>query len=230
MNTIDTCCFPNWVGSMLTNWEALIWLGTKDAVRVPDPSHYWHTNLHGTGIISMLFRNECSVTSNCWKCVINEVFVRKEELPINLLDEGRFKMRNFQVCLASYLSIVQQGDAGSVFRGFRTSFYPFYLSTCLQLLFLLLTVDTWRWHPIFAELREELHLLSRPFVKCKRFLLLIWTVCSSCQANNVLSCGCLGSELGEKKSKRESNNSFSPSLTPQVLLSERALTSMNQSW
>lgn len=120
MNTIDTCCFPNWVGSMLTNWEALIWLGTKDAVRVPDPSHYWHTNLHGTGIISMLFRNECSVTSNCWKCVINEVFVRKEELPINLLDEGRFKMRNFQVCLASYLSIVQQGDAGSVFRGFRT--------------------------------------------------------------------------------------------------------------
>lgn len=156
MNTIDTCCFPNWVGSMLTNWEALIWLGTKDAVRVPDPSHYWHTNLHGTGIISMLFRNECSVTSNCWKCVINEVFVRKEELPINLLDEGRFKMRNFQVCLASYLSIVQQGDAGSVFRGFRTSFYPFYLSTCLQLLFLLLTVDTWRWHPIFAELFKVL--------------------------------------------------------------------------
>lgn len=36
---------------MLTNWKALIWLGTKDAVRVPEPSHYCHTNLYGTGII-----------------------------------------------------------------------------------------------------------------------------------------------------------------------------------
>lgn len=36
----------------------------------------------------------------------------------------------------------------------------------------------------------------------------------------MLSCGCLGRELGEKKSKRELNNSFSATLTPQVSLSK----------
>lgn len=112
------CRWSTWAFSLLSH--EFVWYG-----------HYF-------GVYSkMNIRSHQTVESvSLMKCLSG-----KKNYRTNMLDEGRFKIRKFQVCLASYLSIVQQGDAGSVFRGFRINFYPFYLSTCLQLLFLILTID-----------------------------------------------------------------------------------------
>lgn len=113
-------------------------------------------------------------------------------------------------------------------RGFRANFYPCCLSSCLQLLFFLLTVDTWRWDPfVWGAVWSVKSCTFSPLflLSVKNVSLLIWAVCSSCQANNVLCCVCLGRELGEKRGRNKSKNSFSPILTAWVWLSKGPDTS-----
>lgn len=78
-SSIDTCCFRNYVRSILTNCEALIWLSTKDAVRIPEPSHYCQTNLYGVSIISLFIQKLIFGHVKLLK-VVNKVVARNRQI------------------------------------------------------------------------------------------------------------------------------------------------------
>lgn len=94
MNSIDTCCFTNYVSHINASQFVRMDLSTKDAVNT------WALSLLSICMVQALFHclfwNECSVMSSCWKCSVNKVVARKEQLQTNLLDEGRFKRSKFQ--------------------------------------------------------------------------------------------------------------------------------------
>lgn len=124
----------------------------------------------------------------------------------------------------SYSSVVQQGDASSVFREEDTeqtfthaAFHPTF--SCYSSSWrLTLGDEILSFGEPYEVLRAAPFLLSFCLVQ-KNVSSLIWAVCSSCQANNVLCCVCLGRGLGEKQCRYKSKNSFSPILTPWVWLS-----------